>query len=164
MMFEEKIDRRLSQEKIDGRRSNPGRPEKPIDWNKVDQMLMGGSCAKEIASHFDIHPTNFCLRLENKYNMNFTTYSSEKRAKGDSLIRNRQFEKALKGDNTLLIWLGKNRLNQRDTQNDLPVTNETVAQFTDLMKQLGKLQMKEDHALESSANITSSTESNEEKS
>lgn len=159
MMAEVKVD----EEKVDGRLSNMGRSEKPVDWNKVENMLMGGSCGREIASHFDMHPSTLYRKVEEKHNMTFTQFSAEKRAKGDSLLRNKQFEKALKGDNTLLIWLGKNRLNQRDTQNDLPVTNETVAQFSDLMKQLGKLQNK-DQALDSSENSISNTESSEEKS
>ena len=140
------------------------RPEKPIDWKLVDKLLMGGSPGTEICTHFDMHHDTFYRRVEEKYGMGFTAYQQQKRALGDGLLRYKQYEKALKGDNTLLIWLGKNRLNQRDTQNDLPVTNETVAQFTDLMKQLGKLQLKEDHVEESSENSTSNTESNEEKS
>lgn len=151
-------------EKIDGRHSNLGRPEKDVDWKLVDNLLMGGSLGTEIASHFDMHHDTFYRKVEEKYKMGFTAYSQQKKQKGDSLLRYKQYEKALKGDNTLLIWLGKNRLNQRDTQNDLPVTNETVAQFTDLMKQLGKLQLKEDYVDESSENSTSNTESNEEKS
>ncbi len=167
-MTEQKVDRRLSQEKIESRQSNAGRPEKEINWKKVDDLLIAGCPGSEIASHFDMHPNTFYRKVEEKHNVNFTQYCSEKKQLGDSLIRAHQFQKALglttKGDNTLLIWLGKNRLNQRDTQNDLPVTNETVAQFTDLMKQLGKLQMNEDQPLDSSANMTSNTESNEEKS
>lgn len=158
----------MSEVKVDGRHSNMGRPEKEINWKKVDDLLIAGSPGTEIASHFDMHPHTFYRKVEEKYNVTFTQYSSEKKQLGDSLLRAHQYQKALglttKGDNTLLIWLGKNRLNQRDTQNDLPVTNETVAQFTDLMKQLGKLQLKEDQPLESSENNINSTESNEEKS
>ena len=155
-------------EKEDGRHSNPGRPEKEINWKKVDDLLIAGSTGTEIASHFDMHPNTFYGKVQDRYKCGFTQYASEKKQLGDSLLRAHQFQKALglttKGDNTLLIWLGKNRLNQRDTQNDLPVTNETIAQFTDLMKQLDKLQLKEGHTLDSSENSTSKTESNEEKS
>lgn len=140
------------------------RPEKTIDWKLVDNLLMSGSPGSEIAPHFDMHPDTLYRRIEEKYGMGFTAYSQEKRSRGEGLLRHKQFEKAVKGDNTLLIWLGKNRLNQRDTQNDLPVTNETVAQFSDLMKQLGKLQYKDGQDPESSENSTISTESNEEKS
>lgn len=42
----------------------------------------------------------------------------QKRAKGESILRAHQYAKALgltdKGDNTLLIWLGKQRLEQRE--------------------------------------------------
>jgi len=144
------------------------RPEVTIDWKKVDDLMTAGCMGTEVAAYFGVHPNTFYRRVEERYNMRFSDYFAKMKAKGESILRAHQYAKALgvtdKGDNTLLIWLGKNRLNQRDTQNDLPVTNETVAQFTDLMKQLGKLQMKEDQPLESSENSISNTESNEEKS
>lgn len=94
------------------------RPEKEIDWKKVDDLLVAGCLGTEIAGYFDMHPRTFYERVEKKYNMTFTAYSSEKKSKGESILRAHQYAKALgitdKGDNTLLIWLGKQRLNQRD--------------------------------------------------
>jgi hypothetical protein len=90
------------------------RPEKPIDWNKVDQLLLAGCHGTEIAPHFDIGPDRLYDRIKEKYGIGFTEYSQLKRQQGDSLLRAKQYEKALKGENTLLIWLGKNRLKQRE--------------------------------------------------
>lgn len=90
------------------------RPEKPIDWSRVDKLLEAGCLGTEIAANFDMHPHTFYDRVYNKYNMTFTDYMSDKRCKGDSLLREVQYDKALKKDNTQLIWLGKNRLGQRD--------------------------------------------------
>ena len=46
--------------------------------------------------------------------MNFSSYLAEKRAHGNSLLRAKQYEIAMSGDKTMLVWLGKNRLEQSD--------------------------------------------------
>ncbi len=120
------------------------RPEKPIDWDLVDTLLVSGCNCVEIAAHFQIHPTNFGIRLEKKYGMGYTTYAYEKRKQGDSLLKHTQYMKALgksdKGDNTLLIWLGKNRLEQRETPLETNFSEESLNQFGALMKQFQDLQ------------------------
>lgn len=102
------------------------RPPKPIDWAKVDQLLLAGCSGTEIAPHFDIHVENFYLRVQEQYGMGFTGYSALKRQQGDSLLKAKQFEKAMKGDNTLLIWLGKTRLNQKEDDSKNPNTHYTI--------------------------------------
>ncbi len=92
------------------------RPCKPIDWKLVDTLLMSGCTGTEIATHFDMNKHTFYLRVEKEYGMTFTDYSSEKKQKGESLLRHKQFEVALKGDKTMLVWLGKNRLGQKETE------------------------------------------------
>lgn len=91
-----------------------GRPEKPIDWELVDKLLEAGCLGTEIAPHFDMHPKTFYERVVQKHNVTFTEYSLEKCSKGDSALRSKQFEEALKGDKMMLIWLGKQRLAQKD--------------------------------------------------
>jgi hypothetical protein len=90
------------------------RPEKPIDWKKVDDLLMAGCLGTEICAHFDMHHETFYNRVKDEYGMGFTAYAAEKRQRGDSILRAKQFETALKGNVTMQIWLGKNRLNQRE--------------------------------------------------
>jgi|SRR5579864_2193260 len=92
------------------------RPEKNIDWKVVDHLLMAGCKGTEIAANFDMHPDTFYIKVEEQYKMGFSAYSQEKRSKGDSLLRAKQFEKALEKDNTMLIWLGKQRLDQREPE------------------------------------------------
>lgn len=115
------------------------RPIKAIDWNKVDQLLMAGCHGTEIASHFDMHHETFYNRVSQEKGMGFTAYCAEKRAKGDSLLRAKQFERALAnhGDNTMLIWLGKQRLGQSETQATNSFDAEAIAKFNALMIQLG---------------------------
>lgn len=95
------------------------RPEKPIDWKKVDDLLMAGCHGTEIAPHFDMHVNTFYDKVMEVHNIGFTEYSALKRSHGDSLLRHVQYGKALKGDNSMLIWLGKNRLNQKESFQDI---------------------------------------------
>ncbi len=115
------------------------RPEKPIDWRKVDQLLMAGCFGSEIAEHFDMHPNTFYDRVFQEYNMGFTEYSSLKRAQGDGLLRARQFKKALEGDNTMLIWLGKIRLNQKEQENK--ITDQEIK--SEIRKAIAELNRKD---------------------
>ena len=105
----------------------PGPVEKPIDWNKVEQLLIAGCKGTEIAPHFNMHSETFYERVYKHYGKLFTQIAGELYEKGDSILRAKQYEKAVKGDNTLLIWLGKNRLKQRD---------KDVAEQTDEIKLL----------------------------
>lgn len=103
------------------------RPEKPIDWKKVDDFLIAGCLGNEVAAYFDMHPNTFYDRVVSKYNMSFTEYQSSKRSHGEALLRAVQYAKAIgttkDGDNTMLIWLGKNRLGQKDGQMDINFNN-----------------------------------------
>ena len=90
------------------------RPEKVIDWDKVDLLLRADCKGTEIAPHFDICANTLYARIKDKYNLSFQEYSCLKKQQGDSQIKAKQLEKALDGDNTILIWLGKCRLKQRD--------------------------------------------------
>lgn len=102
--------------KIDGRTFGNGRPEKPIDWELVDKLLISDCHGTEIAAHFHMHCETFYRRVQERYGMGFTEYSNEKKDFGNSLLRDKQFNKALDGDNTMLIWLGKNRMKQKEKE------------------------------------------------
>ena len=103
------------------------RPEKPIDWAKVDHLLMAGCKGTEIAPHFDMHVNTFYDKVFEKHNIGFTEYSLIKRSQGDSLLKVKQFEKAMKSDNTMLIWLGKNRLEQKEHEDKSYTTPNDAA-------------------------------------
>lgn len=105
-----------------------GRPEKNIDWEKVDKLLIAGCIGTEIAAQFDMHPHTFYDRVFAEKGMLFTDYQQEKRDKGNSLLRAKQFEKALEKDNTMLIWLGKQRLGQKEDPSDQSVTTNKLVQ------------------------------------
>ena len=90
------------------------RPVIPIDWDYVDKMLIAGCTGTEIASSIGCCRDTLYDRTEQEKGVLFSEYSRQKREKGDTLLRQAQFAQALKGDKTMLIWLGKIRLDQRD--------------------------------------------------
>jgi hypothetical protein len=48
--------------------------------------------------------------------MNFPEYFEQSRCVGKAALRRRQFQSAMDGNPTMLIWLGKNWLGQTDKQ------------------------------------------------
>ncbi len=92
-----------------------GRPGATIDWKKVDDLMVAGCLGTEIAAYFGIHPDTFYRRVEEEKGIGFTPYMQEKRAKGDTILRAAQYDEAVRKRNTtMLVWLGKNKLNQTD--------------------------------------------------
>ncbi len=117
-----------------------GRPQKAIDWDMVDDLLIAGCMGTEIAPHFDMHYQTFYDRVCLEKGMGFTEYSQQKKEQGNSILRKVQFKKASEGDNTLLIWLGKNRLKQKETESDQHFNPEDLSKFIEFMKSLGEHQ------------------------
>ena len=93
-----------------------GRPELDLDWKLIDFLLEAGCSGYEIAAKIGVHHETVYRRVREQYGENFTDYAAKKLPKGDANIRVVQYQKALKGDNSMLIWLGKNRLKQKDKE------------------------------------------------
>jgi hypothetical protein len=120
------------------------RPEIPINWEKVDELLMCGSPGTEIANFFGMHEDTFYRRTSERYNMGFSEYAAKKKSTGEALLRLHQHQKALgitkKGDNTLLIYLGKVRLGQKENANEVVVSDELMKSYQELMRKINDVQ------------------------
>lgn len=117
-----------------------GRPPFKLDWTKIDILLQSGCSGREIAANLDIQPNTLYDHCLTDKGISFTDYSMQKCAKGDSILRKVQYDKALGGDNSMLIWLGKNRLKQSESPQDIQVGGEIANQFTAFMKQISSIQ------------------------
>jgi hypothetical protein len=90
--------------------------QKIIDWNLVDRWLEAGCSGTEIAAGLGVHPDTLYNRCQEERKTVFSAYAQQKRAKGDVMLHSKQFEISLTGNVPMLIWLGKQRLNQREPE------------------------------------------------
>ncbi len=125
----------------------PGQPPKVIDWKKVEDLLMSGCMGTGIAAYLGISPEKLYDRCLIEKKILFSQFSQEKKEKGNEILRAHQYAKALgltdKGDNTLLIWLGKVRLKQIDASAQATasgmVTPEERAKISEFVKSLPEI-------------------------
>lgn len=121
-----------------------GRPQKIIDWSIVEKLLEAGCSGAQIAPHFNIIPDTLYTRALDHYGVPFSVIQGELCSKGDSHIKLTQYLKAIgestAGDNTMLVWLGKQRLKQRENPTESMVPEEVVERFDEVMGQMTKIQ------------------------
>jgi len=91
-----------------------GRPKKEIDWNLVDSLCGIHCTGDEIASVLSVHYDTLNNRCKEKHGVNFSEYYKKASANGKISLRREQYKVAMKGNVSMLIWLGKNILGQKD--------------------------------------------------
>ena len=123
-----------------------GRPEKPIDWELVDKLIIAQNNGAEIAGHFDLHPDTFYTRVKEKYGVIFTVYAGTLYSKGKSNLRTRQYQKAMEGCVPLLIKLGEIYLDDQKPKNKDENLSIDLATLLTLIKE-GKIAQKEESSL-----------------
>ncbi len=113
------------------------RPIKVLDWDRVEWLLKCGCTGVDIAAEFDMHPKTFYDKVLEEYKMCFTEVCALKRTQGQNLLREAQLTKALEKDNTMMIWLGKQLLGQRENVSELKdmVAHELRAGIRQLSKE-----------------------------
>lgn len=94
----------------------PGPAKIPIDWGRVATLCAAGCHAPAIAHEMGCNDDTIYRRCQEDNGEDFTAFRLRHIQRGDDILRAKQFELASKGDRSMLIWLGKNRLNQRDRQ------------------------------------------------
>jgi len=91
------------------------RPQADIDWDIVSEYLEAGCSGAEIAAMLGISAATLYDRCQTDNGLMFSEYSQQKKEKGDLILKKVQFESAIKDkDRTMLIWLGKQRLGQKE--------------------------------------------------
>jgi transposase-like protein len=91
------------------------RPQADINWELVAEYLEAGCTGTEIAAMLGISAPTLYDRCQTDNGMMFSEFSQEKKQKGDLILKKVQFEAAIKDkDRTMLVWLGKQRLGQKE--------------------------------------------------
>jgi len=92
------------------------RPKKEIDF-KIVKNLCGIQCTgEEIAGTLEIDYDTLSRRIKSEYGMGFAEYYKKESAVGKISLRRLQWKAANGGNVSMLIWLGKQYLDQTDKQ------------------------------------------------
>lgn len=109
-----------------------GRKSTIIDWGAVIDLLKIGSSAAEVCAVLGISDRTLRKQVLNDHNMEWAEFARCGKAKGRNMLRSKQFEVAMDGDKTMLIWLGKQRLGQAEKQETRhTITNIDVKSLSD---------------------------------
>lgn len=99
-----------------------GRPRFEINWGQVDSLAKIQCTGEEVASVLGCSIDTLERHCKEKHKdsdgnpITLAAYLKEKGAGGRASLRRRQFKAAEEGNPTMLIWLGKQYLNQKDKQ------------------------------------------------
>lgn len=110
-----------------------GRKQIPIDWAEVDKYLVSGSSGIEVAACLGIHHDTLYDRCVKEFKISFSEYTAKKRQKGNSFLHAKQYQVAMSGNTTMLVWLGKQRLSQSDQPKQKDEFNGSLANLLDVM-------------------------------
>lgn len=90
------------------------RPRVKINWEEFDKLCSIQCTLLEIASWFGCSPDTIERACKREHRMGFADYFAQKAAKGKISLRRMQWQIAIGGDRTMLIWLGKQYLEQSE--------------------------------------------------
>lgn len=95
-----------------GPQEGSGRPRKVIDLALVEKLAQIHASQEEIAATLGVSVGYVSEHMKN--DQAFADAHARGWSNGRLNLRRRQLEKAMGGDSTMLIWLGKNMLGQAD--------------------------------------------------
>ena len=111
-----------------------GRPQHQLDYVTLDK-LCGIMCTKEeIASLMEIDEDTLHNALVRDGHGGFSVYYKNKSANGKMSLRRVQYQAAIEGNTTMLVWLGKQHLGQVDKQeikSDVHVAVKDIREMSD---------------------------------
>jgi hypothetical protein len=89
-------------------------------WKRINAFLTSRADGATIARYYGVHPDTLYAKVVEKYGelygiTTFSAYAQLKKEEGCELLRRTQFDIAMGGNVSMLIWLGKQYLDQRDT-------------------------------------------------
>jgi hypothetical protein len=106
-----------------------------VNWDLCQNLLRIQCTGEEIAGAMDISYDTLERACKRDHEMKFADYSDLKRAEGRASLRRAQWKAAQSGNPTMLIWLGKQMLGQRDKQDfDLTTSDGSMRPTTVVIK------------------------------
>lgn len=119
-----------------------GRPKKnltPKEWDSVKYMCMIHCTGEEIAGVLQMDYDTLNRNCKDKYGYGISEYIKRNQSNGKMSLRRAQWKLAENGNASMLIWLGKQWLGQKDQQEivmskDDDSVREMEAYFADKQK------------------------------
>lgn len=109
-----------------------GRPEHPIDWEQFEKLCQLHCTLREIAGFFRCSEDTIQNRVKDHYGRKFSAVWDEFAGQGRISLRRKQFEVAMRGNVSMLRWLGQQLLDQTDNvEHRLKAEIEQVQALTD---------------------------------
>jgi hypothetical protein len=130
-----------------------GRPKFKIDWKRFDQMCFVQCTQEEIAAFLGCSVATIERRVEEDHGIKFAEYYAQKSAGGTQSLRRAQYKAAMAGNPALLIWLGKQKLGQRDKQEVTGVDGGPIKQEVVVERKPVSLEEAEDLARQTLASV-----------
>ncbi len=107
-----------------------GAPKKEVDWVRAAEMCSYQCTQAEIAADQGVSIDTLVRRCKEDHGCGFSAYFKEKRLAGFVSLRHKQYLMALAGDKTMLVWLGKQWLDQRDHKEPPPAVPQPGEKHT----------------------------------
>jgi hypothetical protein len=95
-------------------RKKMGRPRIEINYGDLDKLCFMQATLREIAQWFECSEDTVERAIKRDKKVTFAEYFEQKRSRGRVSLRRKQWDVANTGNVTMLIWLGKQWLGQRD--------------------------------------------------
>lgn len=87
-----------------------------VDWDEVTELCRIQCTQEEIAAVTNITVDTLDTASKRENDCSFSEFYRQKRLGGNMSIRRQQFARIDEGSDTMLIWAGKNYLDQTDKQ------------------------------------------------
>lgn len=100
--------------KIRTDKNKGGRPRAVINWEQLEKLCALQCTGEECASVLGVNYDTLVSAIKRKGFEGFSEYYKRYSAPGKVSLRRQQFRVAENGNATMLIWLGKQYLGQRD--------------------------------------------------
>lgn len=111
-----------------------GRRPKNIDFSKLKKLCEMHCTRDEVCSFFEINKDTLLTRVKEEGYDDFSDYYKRHCGVGKIALRRAQIRVALKGNASMLIWLGKNYLEQTDAPSKEEMLEQKVGDIFEFVK------------------------------
>lgn len=108
------------------------RPSKQLEditvdgWELLDSLIIWSAHQEYIAERLGISSDTLGRRLKERFGLNFAQYRDKKKEQVRTNIMKKQYDVAMSGNVSMLIWLGKNWCGQSDKMESTANTKITI--------------------------------------